>query len=238
MRLRTWYKVHKWVAITSAVAIVVWLASGLIMILPPSDFAREAARPPAVDYPSVAITPAEAVARFRRERGDSIDVRDLALVRIVDRLAYRIVPGHGKTHLVDAATGAEITITEQLAGAIARAATPDHPEIVRIETSAGPAGGKRATAYKVWFAGNRSLLVSAIDGAISMRRASGDRFRVFGGSLHTFAPLGTGPRSDFVRLGALWLFGVTGLFVAGTGVYLALPKRWKVRRQLRLTRDP
>ena len=72
---------------------------------------------------------------------------------------------------------------------------------------------------------------SAVDGAVSAKRNGRDRFRAFNGALHTFDPLDAAPGGERTRQGSLWAFGLSGLFVALTGVYLALPKRWKVRRQ-------
>ena len=63
MSKRKIYKVHKWVAVTVGVFFLMWLISGIVMILPNRVYRPVPGRKLApVDYRDVTVSPAEALA--------------------------------------------------------------------------------------------------------------------------------------------------------------------------------
>lgn len=234
MRLRTWYKIHKWVSISMALALLVWLFTGLVMVLPRSEFARSGGRAPAVDYDSMLVSPAQAVARARALAGNSPEVRDLGLTRVIDRLVYRVTPANGRPLMIDARTGDRLELTAQLAVDIAKASLGrpvgveqvDHITEHSLRYPSGP-----LPVYRVRFGGELVVYVSEREGTVVSRSNPRDRFKSMNGNLHGFGLLRLGPGGPATQHGLIWLFGVGSIMTLLTGLYLALPKRWKVRRR-------
>lgn len=231
MRLRTWYKVHKWVSIAMAAALLVWTFTGLVMVLPPSDLAQRA-EPAAIAFDRMTLPPSEAARLAAAHWGDSTAVRELALRPVLGRLAYWALPVRGRYLLLDAETGQPFTITDSLALEVARAAVGRPAGVARAEritryTVDYPAGP--LPIVRVEFAGGVVVHVSQRDGAVTTRSLPSDRFKTTNHLLHSFLQLRVGPGGSVTQHAAIWFFGVGSLVTIITGLYLSLPKRLKVR---------
>ena len=120
-------------------------------------------------------------------------------------------------------------ITPELAEQIARDDFPSRARVLQIERADrhsfdypwGP-----LPAYRIVFDDAQATVfyVSTSDGTVQ-RSDRSSRIRRAITSLHTFEPLKLITKRDAVRRGLLVLLSVVGVGVAGTGYYLALPRR-------------
>jgi len=231
MRLRTWYKFHKWLSIGMATALLLWTFTGLVMVTPSTRFANSG-HEPKLAFDRMRISPAEAAELARHSWGDSIPVRDIQLRPVLDRLAYWVWPRRGRHILLDAETGETFSITDSLAQAIARRAVGDDAQLEEQERitryslsyTAGP-----LPILRFRYDGGRVVHVSLRDGAVTVRSLSYDRFKTVNHLLHSFLQLRLAPGGDRTQQSMIWLFGVGSLITILTGLYLALPKSFKVR---------
>jgi len=234
---RTVYTVHKWIAVFVGLFILVWLISGIVMMMPPlfpGPARQQEARP--VNFREVTVSPAEAVEELARVLGSYPEVNRLSLRRIGDTLAYQVSLKSGVSHLIDARSRQLFTVTQELAEQIARdefsIQTPvHHIDLVRRHTfdySWGP-----LPAYRIMFDDKQGTVsyVSTIDGTVQ-RSDRWSRIRAAITSLHTFEPLRLVTERDWVRKGVLFVLSLIGIGAAGTGYYLALPRRRAFRRGL------
>lgn len=232
---RTMYKVHKWLAVTVGVFFLVWLISGIVMILPPLLPGPAQTRTP-LNFQEITVSPGEAVAGLAKVLGKLPRVDSVSVKRIRDTLVYHIIVKSGDSHLIDARSGEVFTITPEIAEQIARDYVPAEARIVQIQHvnsynyayQWGP-----LPAHRIVFDNDRSTAyyVSSRDGTV---RHSDRETRIRGAitSLHTFQPLKLITRRAAVRKGLLLLLSVLGIMVAGTGYYLALPRRRPSQQKL------
>jgi len=231
MRLKTWYKIHKWLSVGMAAALLLWTFTGLVMVMPSTRFAS-AGSEPELAFERMRIAPAEAAELARRSWGDSLQVREMHLRPVLDRLAYWIWPTTGRHFLMDAETGEIFTITEPMALAIARTVVGNDATLESTENitdyslsyTAGP-----LPIYRFGFDGGRLVHVSQRDGTVATRSRAFDRFKNVNHLLHSFLQLRLAPGGEATQNTMIWLFGVGSLITILTGLYLALPKRLKVR---------
>ena len=133
---------HLWGGVIVGVQIILWVASGLVMVARPLDDVRGTTlrrEPAALQVP--AALPALA------------GVEKLELGSLLGKPVWKLTDGQGK-RLLDAATGQTIAITAAQAEAIARAGTKmDGPVTVTAITPDTPASDWRETSgFRVEFA--------------------------------------------------------------------------------------
>jgi hypothetical protein len=230
MSRRSLYKVHKWLAITVGGFVLLWLISGIVMILPPPfpGTARQRPRAP-LNLQGMTVSPAEAIEALAKVLGEQPHVRSIGLRRIADTVAYEVTVQERDLHLIDAQSGQLITITPRISEQIARDYIASQARVLESELithhSIAYQGGP-LPAYRLVFDEDQSTIfyVSTRDGTVR----SSDRWsRIQGAmeSIHTFQPLKLIGKRDTVRKGLIVLLSVVGIGVVGTGYYLALPCR-------------
>jgi len=226
---RTFLWLHKWLGICIGVVVFVWVVSGVVLILPRRAVPRAPAA--AMDWSQASLSPGQ-IAALVAATGDSGEIQDLSLIRLRNRPVFLAEIRKGRRHLLDAATGAPIEITAQLAESIA---------VEGLRTPAPVTGVERLTrhdwrysgalpAYRVVFDDARRTVAYVIerDGNLVLGDR-GIRIRAVIAGLHTFQPLRllTGNTS---RVFSLYLTSVVAVLLVLTGYYLVLPKKWRRRR--------
>jgi hypothetical protein len=215
-------------AVTAGIFILVWLVSGIVMIVPPLSAGPARQRAPAADFPTVTMSPAEAIASLAKLLGATPQVHSVSLRRIAGMVVYEIAAGAGGSHMIDARTGRLFTITPQVAERVARHDFPTQANVrdinlVTRHTFAylwGP-----LPAYRIAFDDDRATVsyVSTSDGTVRRNDRRG-RIRSAITSLHQFEPLKLVIEGNAVRKALLFLLSAVGIGVAGTGYYLALSR--------------
>ena len=229
MNKGTIYKVHKWLGVTVGAFILVWLISGIVIILPPPFPAPGRQRTPPLDFQEITVSPAEAVGNLGKVLKASPQVMSVSLRRVVDAVVYEVVVNPRGSHLIDARSGQVFMITPEVAEQIARDGFPSSARVLQIErvdrhSFAYPWGP--LPAYRIEFDDDRATVsyISTSDGTVR-RSDRWSRIRGAITSLHTFEPVKLVTKRDAVRKGLLVLLSVVGMGVAGTGYYLARPRR-------------
>lgn len=223
----TFRSVHKWIGISLGVVLLLWLVSGVWMVLPtsyPQNWEGGFSQ-----WQAAAVAPGEAVSVASGHAPDR--VRNISMWAVAGRLFYRVSLEDGSVRLVDATTAEPVTITHELAERIARAVfvfpeaaldTVERVDGYSMRYAAGP-----LPTFRVVFAdGNNTVVyVGVADGAV---RGGGTRHRIRSvvGGLHTFYPLRVLVSAKGEK-GALVLAGVITIVGVLTGYWLALPGRWR-----------
>lgn len=216
-------RIHKWMSVTVGFVVLIWLVSGLVMIA----YGEGGGGGPrtAIDFSVMVVSPAEA-SRIGSAALRGARVRSVAIRRLLDRLAYNVWTDSG-TVVIDAATGAVVTFTPDLAGRLALEGLPAGSTIeamVRIDrASAGYAGPLPAFRVDVADGRGTRAYVNATTGEVQ-RRSRAERMRAFLTSLHGFGPINALPHGNRARQLALWLTSLVGIGVALTGYWMALPR--------------
>ena len=225
--------VHKWLAVTVSAFFLAWLISGLAMILPAAWPAPRGSTPATndprrVDFRAVQISVPRAIATAAAELGPEIPATHVEVVEILGRPVYKVTFPGDRARLVDALSGAAVTITPSMAEAIARVAAPAGAAIIAREKLDirdfhywGP-----LRALKIVFDDTQATVVyvSIPTGQLQAMNRLG-RLRRWIGSLHQLEPLRFVTASEAVRVGLLLLSSLGGIAAVGTGLYLALPTR-------------
>ena len=230
MSKRFIYKAHKWIGVTVGGFLLIWLISGVVMILPaPSSGPPRQPSPAALDLQAVSVSPAEAVATVAKLAGGAPEVTSLELRRVATAVVYEISVAGGGAYLIDARSNQPFTITSEVAGQLVRDRFPSPSQVQQSDLLSThdmtyPLGP--LPVYRVVLAGDPSTLyyVSPRDGTVS-RSDRWSRAQNALASLHTFEPLKLLVRSSSVRRGLLIIASVIGIMAALTGYYLALPRR-------------
>jgi Peptidase propeptide and YPEB domain len=224
------HKIHKWIAVTAGVFLLMWLFSGISMVLPPiSPGPDPVRRPPNVDFREITLSPAQAVANLEKALGTSSRVNSVNLKRIQDIVAYEVRVENGAAHLINAVSGKVFSITRDLAERYVRDAYPTEGGVVKVEKidrySYAYQWGS-LPVYRVVLDANPSVdfYVSVNDGVVR-RIDRWYRLRGLLGSLHTFQPLKLITSRDELRRGLLVLLSLVAIGAAATGYYLALARR-------------
>jgi len=219
--------VHKWIGVISGCFLLVWLVSGIVMVLP--GFVPESSGQPKerlLLLDGSEISPSEAIAVLTKSLGRSANVISVALMPIREVVAYRITMRDGNSALVDARAKRLFQVTPDLAESIVRDNFPTRALVHRTELIQHhdlnyPWGS--LPAYRVVFGDNLSTRyhLSIKDGAV---QASNwwTRIQTATGRLHTFQPLKLVLEKDELREAFLILFSLLGIGVAATGYYLAI----------------
>jgi Na+-transporting NADH:ubiquinone oxidoreductase subunit F len=221
--------VHKWIGISLGIALLVWLVSGVWMVLPTSY--QQNWEGGFTQWPAAAVAPAEAVAAA--SGGALESVRSINMWAVADRLFYRVFLTTGPAQLIDATTGEPVTIDPGLAEQIARAVfgLPEAPidTVERVDQYSVRYAGGPLPALRVVFAdGNKTVAyVGVADGTV-LGGGTAHRIRSFVAGIHTFYPLRILVSAKGEK-GALILAGVISIVGVLTGYWLALPRRWRGR---------
>jgi hypothetical protein len=147
---RTVRWLHLWTGVIVGIQIILWVASGLVMVVRPLEVVRgdDVRR----DKPAL-VVPAGLPALTGVEK--------LELGQLLGKPVWKLTDGQGK-RLLDAATGLPIAITAAQAEAVARAGTTlTGPVTVTAISPANPASDWRDTAgYRVEFAGETRVYIT------------------------------------------------------------------------------
>jgi hypothetical protein len=224
------HTVHKWLAISVGLIFLVWILSGVVMILPPPSYGPPPERSAeALDLGEDLISPTRAIAGLKNGRGGQPEVNAVTLRRVLDTPVYEIALGGEGPLLVSARSGELFTITPSVAEQIVRTHFPSESrplqtELVTNHSIAYPWGP--VPAYRIATAGQTgtTYYVSARDGEVR-RSNRWSRVQEAIASLHTFEPLKLLTRRESLRKGLLLLMSAVGIAAAGTGYYLAVPRR-------------
>jgi uncharacterized iron-regulated membrane protein len=238
LHLRTWYKIHKWTAIVTGLALVMWLVTGLAMNWE-RLFPYPQHTPAIIDIQAATLSPAEAVARLDQALGESPEIAWVTVRPLLNKVVYEIETGQGHIYLIDAAGGELFEITPELAGQLAVAAMPNPAPIGgvdRVDRNTIAYFFGPVPAYRVTFAdsaGTRAYVAIAPNPIWNARTGEvhfdtrWSRARGLLESMHTFVSLRVITDKGRVITLLLWLATLATLFMALVGFYLALPQRWQ-----------
>lgn len=224
-----WRKMHRVMAVTVGFLFLLWIVSGVVMVMPQlriavlapdhSTFQPETLR-------DLSISPADAIRAVNSVSQGSGEVTNIQLRSIAGAMLYEISTGNGASHLIDARTGAVVTVTERMAQAIAHAMMVDG---VNVESStlvsaygadyiSGP-----LPVYRIQMSDPSAsvVYVSARNGD-SRYTNRWIRIRAALEGFHSFDPVEWVTGSSLLRKGLLLLASLIGGVVALTGYALAL----------------
>lgn len=223
-----WRKWHRGMAVSVGFLFIVWITSGVVMVLPQLKVSSLA--PAQVGLQSQTLldlrtSPAEAIEAVNRMRLKTVEVTNVQLRPVGTTILYEIATGDETSFLVDARTGEVVTVTDQLAQVIARTMLADG---MHIESSAlvsaydadyrsGPLPVYR---FNMSDAYGSVIYVSAHNGA---SRYTNRWLRIRGAieGLHSFDPVEWATGSSLLRKGLLLLGSLGAGMVAFTGFALA-----------------
>lgn len=233
MRGRTAHKLHKWIAVVAGAFFLMWLLSGIVMVLPrPWSVRIQRRAPEPIEVHERILSPSEVVTRIARDQGTEPTIESLTLRRAADTVVYE-VKTRENTFLVDAHTAERFTITAEVAKRIVQYHYPAQSSVFETSyldrhTAAYPWGP--LPVYRVMYGEEPTThyYVSAGDGVVT-RSDRWNRFQGVFGALHSFEPLRLITSRDAIRRWLLVLAGLGGIGVALSGYYLAVPRR---RRRL------
>lgn len=211
-----WITVHKWTGIGIGAVVIVWVVSTFALLL---DQETPAPTPDPGRLSALVISPAEAIRRSAAP-GDTAQVTNLSLQPLAERMVWRVQRRGRPAVLVDGETGEPVTISPDLAAAVARRTSSGQvTSVTPQETHSAlyPAG--RIPVYRVDLSDGRTAFVSTFDGSAVVRhRGFWSRSRI--GDLHTFDPIRLLPRGNEMRVGSLLLTGAISLLLSVTGFVL------------------
>lgn len=227
MRKRAMHTIHKWISASVGLFLLVWLISGIVMILPslsPSPAQQHPVAP--VDFREITMSPADAVLSLEKVLGKSVHVTWITLKRIQEKMVYEVSIKNGGLQLIDVRSGQIFLITPELSEQIVRDKFPTQARILKIERVDHHDFSYRwgpLPAYRVVFDDNPATLyhVSINDGKVQ-RSDRLNRVRGAIQSLHAFEPLKLITKRGKVRKGLLFLLSVIGIGAVGTGYYLII----------------
>lgn len=220
---------HKWIGIFIGVLLLIWVASGLIMILPASTVSRRTDAGLPVDWSRVTVSPAQAAA-LAMATAPGATVQRVEVKRIREAVGYVVRLDHGRQMLFDASSGAPMRITSEIAGAIAAEPVPG-AKVARVEriTAERPGYYGARPAWHVFLDDAKHTEAYVAEGTGDVvRNQRWDRTKDrLGHNLHVFMPLRALPGKEATRLWVLMITGLIALISILTGYWLALPKRWR-----------
>lgn len=218
-------RVHRWIFIFLGVFIVGWLASGLLMAMPPQWFGPVAwYQQPQADWSQVRLAPSAALARLPQDAGE---IRDISLRQINDQLLYSLVTRDDREYLVNARDGSLFEFTAGLAEQIIRDAFRVQAPLLEISQmdqynlsyswGSLPAWRMRFqdAPHADYYLSQRELRMYRSSPLTQLRGAII--------SLHEFEPLKLVTDSSRTRKGLLIAISAIALIGALAGVWLTLP---------------
>lgn len=228
MLRRRIYSLHKWMAVGVGIFLIVWILSGILMLVPDRYFQPQPKEVSVdVDFRELDISPADAVAAVEGDPTSNASINWVNLQRIENTMVYAVHLSNGQTRLVDASSGEGFEVSESMAIDIIRSRYPGKADIqnlslVKEHSLTYPWGP--IPAYQIIFEDHPSVwfFVSVNSGDIQ-RSSWVTRARTAITSMHTFEPLNLVFSQQRYRKGLLIALGGVGLGVAVTGYYMSLP---------------
>jgi hypothetical protein len=225
--LKTWHQIHKWISIAVGLFLLVWLVSGVVMVLPERWFQPLLLAPgEGIDYTSASLSPQAAIEHLEQTKGEEVQVSWVGFSALDGRLAYHLYLVDGSSALIDATTGEPIVVDVEMAERIASrlgdgGTGPGTVQWVYKHDLVYPFGP--LPVYRVIYDRSSApmVYVSPEDGSVSVS-SPGTRLRSALASLHTFEPLRLLTPSERLRKGLLVLLGLVGIGTALTGYFLAI----------------
>lgn len=242
MTRKTWYALHKWLAVGVGIFILTWTISGIVMVLPAHWFGSSEPEEALVipKYRNASISPAQAVVALESELDQPVDLSQITLKQVLDRVVYEIAYPDGGAHLIDATSGELFRITPEVAEQIARREHGGEGKVFGLERlnehnliyPFGP-----LPVYQVVFENDRSAYyyVRVRNGAVE--RSTGlTRLRNLITSLHTFEPIKLISTRDTLRKGLLVMTALVAVGVSITGYIIFITpilnrRRWAARSE-------
>ncbi|HEY2804489.1 MAG TPA: PepSY domain-containing protein [Gemmatimonadales bacterium] len=228
--IRWW---HRWISIVIGILIFGWIASGMLMMLPPTAMARTGQGTGApIGWQQESVSPAQAIRAAQAAIGSNPPpaASQVTLQRLRDGMIYVVrLDGH-RTVLIDAATAAPLTISAEVAVRIAADAVSDTgtPGVERVTRAPAYYYGP-LPAWHVTFSDRKrtEAFVSQVTGEVARFQARDRLLEVVGHSIHVFTPLARLPGGTLTRKGTLEITGLIALISVLTGYWLSLPRRWR-----------
>ena len=232
------YKTHKWLAVGAGLLTLVWFASGIVMVMPGSILGGAAAPEPAAgrpDFQAMTVSVAQAIAAAEAVADAKLVVSQVELRPIEGRLYYQISAAKSGTHLIDAASGARLDITEEYAKQMASrlvgggAAMQESETLTKydIEYAYGP-----LPVFRFVFADPASTIVyvSAKTGELRASNRKG-RIRALIAGTHSFDFLQPSLENRGRRM-VLIAFSFVGLVMSifGSWILWIQFQNWRARR--------
>ena len=216
--------IHKWVGLAIGLQFVLWAVSGAAMALLDMEAVAGGPRPEAIE----AALPGEATgwSRIAGQLGAE-KVQALRLGTLVDRPVAEVRTARS-TQMLDARTGEPVTITADLARAVAQAAHPDRaiPVAVTLLTERSlPIREHEPPIWLVDFADNDAsdYYVSATTGVVLERRNNTWRWWDFFWMLHN---MDYADRTSFNHP-LIITAGIAMAWLAVTGFWLLFRTMWR-----------
>ncbi len=237
-------KIHKWFAIVASAVLLAWVVSGFVMVIPYRYLARMAGMTPTAtasattgdgasgDYRDFKADIPEAIAALEERLGKRAEIGEIRIRMFQGRPAYEIRLLGGAARLVDGLTGSPIEIDRALAEQLARSAVPapgNIATVVQIDRREFHYRGA-LPAYKIQFDDPSGYVVYVSENGDVIPTSRLSRLNRWIISLHGLEPLRLVYDSNRFRVATLLLFSGFSLLVVVSGIYLALPARWRARR--------
>lgn len=225
------YKVHRWAAVVAGICILIWLTSGIVMVLPPMS-ARPVPQPDTtpIDFSSVALSPAEALASLNGASGQEVGgATGIRLRRIGDTIVYEVSAPDGSVRFVDAASGQAFTITAEEAESLIRSRYPSlgRAQEIRLLTEWDQRlPWELPSSFKGVFENdsNAAYYVNPANGGVD-RRDREDILKQIAYKVHVLEPIRLITGRERLQIIGLIAMSVLGLVVALSGYYIAV-SRW------------
>jgi hypothetical protein len=221
-------QIHKWASIAVGVVFLLWVVTGMVMVLP-GRFRPTTVAPsnPTVVYARAGLSPAAVMATLARADPE-LRLQALQLRVVLDTAVYEVTPGQGEGFLLDATTGSRFAIDSSRAARLARLVVPEAPfrAATRLSRYARDYREGPLPVWEVQFddAGSTRAWVSDLGHVVRIADDSRRTRELFGG-LHVFRPIKRMGGDESDRRTAILLTGLACLVTIASGYYLALPRR-------------
>lgn len=224
---------HRWIFMFMGIIMIVWLVSGIVMIMPHKWFGgiTRNDQPAIDDYHSISLSPAEAIARLEQHAGGHLDVKQIKLIQIHTDLYYRITARRNTAELISTLTGERFEFPPALAEQVARhnfnIESPLLESVWLTEHSSGyPYGDLPVYRLRFERLPGQFYYVNRNNGSVSR---STTLSRIYNGivSLHGFHPVEALTGSKDLRMFLLYMTGALSLVGSTIGLLLIFPLRRK-----------
>lgn len=223
----TWRKWHRGMAVSIGFIFIVWIVSGVVMVLPQIKISSVAPATVGLHPQSLlnmSVSPSDAITAVNRMHQNVGEVTNVQLRQVGATFVYELLTGKNMSFLVDAHTGEVVTVTEQMARVIAETMMADG---VHVESSAllsAYGDGYRSGPLPVYRftmtdAHGSIIYVSTHNGA-SRYTNRWLRIREAIEGFHSFDPVEWATGSSILRKCFLLIGGVMGGLFAFTGFAL------------------
>ncbi len=220
------HRLHKSLAIVFGAVLLMWLISGIAILLPPPGIkALQPAAQSAIDYSALRISPADVVTQAQETLGVKADVQDMALTQIGGRVYYEIRFTGSESTLIDARSGELFNITAEVASEIAEIQVQDLPVVMvsRVDRHSLAYPWGQLPVYRVSFGDARGTqaYVSIRNGAVRYVDRT-TLLRTALASLHDLSLLSLAFGIEKVKKELLLLLSLGSIAVVASGYYLAI----------------